>query len=117
MIRALSRRRRPYHLKAGPYPLVYRYLAGDGINEKEGAFLLPSFWIAQNHALAGNIPKARETLEVLMRFASPTGLFGEEHDAGTGDILGNYPQGFSHLGFLQAALEIKRATLKQQEEL
>lgn len=106
-----------HHLKAGPYPLVYRYLAEDGINEKEGAFLLPSFWIAQNHALAGNIPKARETLEALMRIASPTGLFGEEHDAETGDILGNYPQGFSHLGLLQAALEIEKATLKQQEEL
>ena len=102
-------------LQAGPYPLLYRYLSDDGINEKEGAFLLPSFWLAQNHALAGNIAKARETLEALIRIASPTGLYGEQYDAQTGDILGNYPQGFSHLGFLQAALEIESATAKTEE--
>ena len=100
------------HLSAGPFPLLYRYLSEDGINEKEGAFLLPSFWLVQNYALAGNIAKARETLEALLRLTSPTGLYGEEYDAASSEILGNYPQGFSHLGMLQATLEIEIATQK-----
>lgn len=65
-------------LKAGPYPLLYRYLSEDGVGGPEGAFLLPSFWLVEALALAGDLDQARVTLDSLISHMSPLGLYSEE---------------------------------------
>lgn len=98
-------------LAAGPYPLLYRYnpeLADDGVGGSEGAFLLPSFWLVEGLALSGMHREARATFESLLRHASALGLYSEEVHPKTGQFLGNFPQGFSHLGLVNAALALEQ---------
>ena len=92
-------------------PLLFRYHAEDGVGGPEGAFLLPSFWAVEARALAGDVGGARTDLHALMRYLSPLGLYAEEVDPESGAMLGNMPQGFSHLGLINAVFrleEIKR---------
>jgi alpha,alpha-trehalase len=90
--------------------LVYRYLAHDGLEGEEGTFLLCTFWLAEAQAFAGEIDRARETFERAIGYANDVGLLAEEVDAGTGELLGNFPQAFSHIGLINAAWAIHRAT-------
>src|SRR5438105_10921845 len=89
--------------------LVYRYLAHDGLEGEEGTFLLCTFWLAQAQALAGRVDEARATFERAAAFANDVGLLAEEVDAGTGELLGNFPQAFSHIGLINAAWAISEA--------
>jgi GH15 family glucan-1,4-alpha-glucosidase len=86
--------------------LVYRYLAPDGLEGEEGTFLLCTFWLAQAQALAGDVDRARATFEAAAAFANDVGLLSEEVDAGSGELLGNFPQAFSHIGLVNAAWAI-----------
>lgn len=99
------------HLGAGPEPLLYRYLNEDGVGGPEGAFLLPSFWLIEALALSNRPREARAYLARLIQNASPLGLYAEEVHPETQALLGNFPQGFSHLGLVNAIFrmeEIKR---------
>jgi GH15 family glucan-1,4-alpha-glucosidase len=78
----------------------------DGLSGKEGTFLICSFWLVSALAVIGEIQRARDLMERLLRVASPLGLYAEEFDAGTGRHLGNFPQAFSHLALLEAAARI-----------
>lgn len=92
-------------------PLLFRYHSEDGVGGPEGAFLLPSFWAVEARALAGDVGGARTELHALLGYLSPLGLYSEEVDPDTGAMLGNVPQGFSHLGLVNAIFrleEIKR---------
>jgi GH15 family glucan-1,4-alpha-glucosidase len=89
--------------------LVYRYLTNDGLAGEEGTFLLCTFWLAQALALAGEEARARETFERAAAFVNDVGLLAEEVDAGTGELLGNFPQAFSHIGLVNAAWAITQA--------
>jgi alpha,alpha-trehalase len=89
--------------------LVYRYLAADGLEGTEGTFLLCTFWLAHAHALAGELDRARAAFEAAATFANDVGLLSEEVDAGSGELLGNYPQAFSHIGLVNAAWAITEA--------
>jgi GH15 family glucan-1,4-alpha-glucosidase len=91
--------------------LVYRYLAHDGLESEEGTFLLCTFWLAQALALAGETDRARETFELAIAYANDVGLLAEEVDAETGELLGNFPQAFSHIGLVNAAWAIHQATV------
>jgi GH15 family glucan-1,4-alpha-glucosidase len=75
----------------------------DGLSGKEGTFLICSFWLVSALAIVGELQRARDLMERLLRIASPLGLYAEEFDAGTGRHLGNFPQAFSHLALLEAA--------------
>ena len=75
----------------------------DGLSGKEGTFLICSFWLVSALAMVGEVVRARDTLERLLRVASPLGLYAEEFDVGTGRHLGNFPQAFSHLALIEAA--------------
>src|SRR6266702_979446 len=86
--------------------LVYRYRAHDGLEGEEGTFLLCTFWLAHALALAGQVQRARETFERAAAFVNDVGLLAEEVDAGTGELLGNFPQAFSHVGLVNAAWAI-----------
>jgi GH15 family glucan-1,4-alpha-glucosidase len=75
----------------------------DGLSGKEGTFLICSFWLVSALAIVGELQRARDLMERLLRIASPLGLFAEEFDAATGRHLGNVPQAFSHLALIEAA--------------
>jgi GH15 family glucan-1,4-alpha-glucosidase len=89
--------------------LVYRYLSHDGLEGDEGTFLLCTFWLAQAQALAGRIDRARATFETAVAFANDVGLLSEEVDPDSGELLGNFPQAFSHIGLVNAAWAISQA--------
>lgn len=104
-----DRMRRTYariqeHLGAGD-GLLYRYRTGE--SPGEGAFGICSFWGAEYLALGGGTPEeARTTLERLCGYANDVGLFAEEIDPRTGAALGNFPQAFTHVGLVNAALSL-----------
>jgi alpha,alpha-trehalase len=89
--------------------LVHRYLTQDGLPGGEATFALCSFWLVDNLALQGRVDEARELFERLAGYASDTGLFAEMIDPVAGELLGNYPQGFTHLALIRSALNIARA--------
>src|SRR4051812_8717185 len=78
----------------------------DGLSGKEGTFLICSFWLVGALATIGEMQRAVDLMERLLRIASPLGLYAEEFDAGTGRHLGNFPQAFSHLALIGAAARI-----------
>jgi GH15 family glucan-1,4-alpha-glucosidase len=85
--------------------LVYRYLdADDGLPGGEAAFTYCTFWLVDNLALQGRIEEAKALFERALARASPLGLLAEEVHPTTGELLGNYPQAFSHIGVLRSAL-------------
>jgi GH15 family glucan-1,4-alpha-glucosidase len=97
-------------LTAGRYPLLYRYdhrEGDDGVGGREGAFLLPSFWLVEGLIMAGRHAEARAAFAHLLDYASPLGLLSEQIDPEHGTLLGNLPQGFSHLGLINAALRLE----------
>jgi GH15 family glucan-1,4-alpha-glucosidase len=89
--------------------LVYRYLAHDGLEGSEGTFLLCTFWLAQAQALAGEVERAKATFERAIAYINDVGLLAEEVDPATGELLGNFPQAFSHIGLVNAAWAIAQA--------
>jgi GH15 family glucan-1,4-alpha-glucosidase len=89
--------------------LVYRYLAHDGLAGEEGTFLLCTFWLAQAQALAGEVDQAVATFERAAAAISDVGLLAEEVDADSGEMIGNFPQAFSHIGLINAAWAIAQA--------
>jgi GH15 family glucan-1,4-alpha-glucosidase len=78
----------------------------DGLSGKEGTFVICSFWLVSALAEIGELQRARDLMERLLRVASPLGLYAEEFDTATGRHLGNFPQAFSHLALLEAAARI-----------
>src|SRR6202034_2763552 len=89
--------------------LVYRYLAHDGLAGEEGTFLLCTFWLAQAQALAGELDLATATFGRAMAAINDVGLLAEEVDPGSGEMIGNFPQAFSHIGLINAAWAIAQA--------
>ena len=81
----------------------------DGLAGEEGTFLLCTFWLAQALAMAGEVDRAREVFERAASYVTDLGLLAEEVDPGTGELLGNYPQAFSHIGLVNAAWAITQA--------
>jgi GH15 family glucan-1,4-alpha-glucosidase len=97
-------------LRAGD-GLLYRYLpeeSPDGLPGKEGAFLLCSFWLADNLSHQGRLEEALELYDSLCARAGPLGLLPEQIDPGNGAFLGNYPQGFSHIGVISSGVNLAR---------
>jgi GH15 family glucan-1,4-alpha-glucosidase len=91
--------------------LLYRYTPGeDGLAGDEGAFLPCSFWLVQALAATGAVDEAGELMADLVQLGGPLGLFAEEARPGTGELLGNFPQAFTHATLVQAALALRDAT-------
>ena len=72
--------------------------------------MLCTFWMVEALALAGRIDEAREQFERTIGFANDVGLLSEEVDPSTGELLGNFPQGFSHLSLVHAAVTLSSAS-------
>jgi alpha,alpha-trehalase len=93
--------------------LVYRYRAHDGLEGEEGTFILCTFWLAQALARAGQPARARTVFERAAAFVNDVGLLAEEVDPTSGELLGNFPQAFSHIGLVNAAWAISEIELQQ----
>ena len=92
--------------------LRYRSAAGpnaDGLEGVEGAFVICSFWLVSCLAQAGEVERATALFDRLVGYANDLGLLGEEVDAPSGELLGNFPQAFSHIGLINAAADLDRA--------
>ena len=85
---------------------VLRYVTGetdDGLSGKEGTFLICSFWLVSALTIVGEMRRATDLMERLLRIASPLGLYAEEFEVDRARHLGNFPQAFSHLALIEAA--------------
>jgi alpha,alpha-trehalase len=89
--------------------LVYRNRAPERLEGAEGSFLLCTFWLAHALALGGETLKARDAFGRAAAFANDLGLLAEEADGASGELLGNFPQAFSHIGLVNAAWAITQA--------
>jgi len=95
--------------------LVYRYDPGaspDGLRGAEGTFSLCTFSYVDSLARAGQVEKARNTFEKMLTYANHLGLYSEEI-ALTGEQIGNFPQAFTHLSLIDAALTLNRRLDRQ----
>ncbi|MCJ8166775.1 glycoside hydrolase family 15 protein [Pontibacter sp. E15-1] len=92
--------------------LVYRYStergASDGLDGTEGTFSICSFWYIENLSKAGQVDKARLHFEKMLGYASHLGLYSEEIGL-QGELLGNFPQAFTHLALISAAVELNKS--------
>jgi GH15 family glucan-1,4-alpha-glucosidase len=91
--------------------LVFRYDLGhatDGLDGGEGTFSLCSFWYVEALTRLGRLDEARLALEKMFTYANHLGLYAEQVGP-TGDQLGNFPQAFTHLSLISAALNLDRA--------
>jgi GH15 family glucan-1,4-alpha-glucosidase len=90
--------------------LVYRYdpeASPDGLRGSEGTFSLCTFAYVESLARAGQLDKARVTFEKMLTYANHLGLYSEEI-ALTGEQIGNFPQAFTHLALIDAAITLDR---------
>jgi GH15 family glucan-1,4-alpha-glucosidase len=92
--------------------LIYRYLRRDGLPPGEGAFGICCFWAVDALARSGNVRGAVQSFEQLLGYANDVGLYAEEIAPDTGAALGNFPQAFTHVGLICAALTLSQATSK-----
>jgi GH15 family glucan-1,4-alpha-glucosidase len=99
---------------------VLRYVTGetdDGLSGKEGTFLICSFWLVSALAIVGEMKRARDLMERLLRIESPLGLYAEEFEVERARHLGNFPQAFSHLALIEAAGRIILADFREELSL
>ena len=88
--------------------LLRRYEQGlDGMPGVEGSFGICSFWAVDVLARRGDLDEARRAFEHVVGFANDVGLLAEEIDPGSGELLGNFPQAYTHVGLINAALALE----------
>ena len=96
--------------------LLYRYPGDDGLAGQEGSFLLCTFWLAEALALTGRPQEAERVLHHAASHANDLGLLAEQTSP-EGELLGNFPQAFSHLGLVLAAQALADATADGASEV
>jgi GH15 family glucan-1,4-alpha-glucosidase len=95
--------------------LVWRYHSHDqqentdGLPGREGAFVLCTCWLIDCLVGLRELDRAQDLLEGMLDRANDLGLYSEEIDGETGQFLGNFPQAFSHLGIINAIVNLGRA--------
>ena len=107
-------------LTDGGFVLRYQNQSGlnpDGLSEQEGTFVICSCWLVSCLAMAEELERAEKLFARITGYANDLGLLAEEIDARTGDLLGNFPQAFSHIGVITAAWQIDQARERAQPHI
>jgi alpha,alpha-trehalase len=92
-----------------PQGFIYRYKGfDDGLSGGEGTFTICTLWFINNLIAIGELDRARQTFETVRGYANDLGLLSEEINPETGEMLGNFPQAFSHLAFIDNAVGLSR---------
>jgi GH15 family glucan-1,4-alpha-glucosidase len=86
--------------------LMLRYRNDDDFGQTTSAFAICSFWWAEALALAGRLEQAMRVFERVVAHANQVGLFSEDIEPNTGALLGNFPQAYTHVGLIHAAMTI-----------
>jgi len=86
--------------------LMLRYRHPDDFGDTTSAFTICSFWWVEALAMSGELDRAIEIFERLVAYANPVGLFSEDIEPSTGRLLGNFPQAYTHVGLVHAAITI-----------
>ncbi|HXQ54147.1 MAG TPA: glycoside hydrolase family 15 protein [Stellaceae bacterium] len=94
-------------LRRGPY--LYRYADADDLGPPATAFIVCSFWYVDALAACGRREEARELFETLLARRNHVGLLGEDLDVASGELWGNFPQTYSMVGLIQAAMRLSRS--------
>ena len=81
----------------------------DNLDGSEGMFIACTFWLVECLVQQGKVEEARKYFETAEATASDLGLFSEEYDVSNGEMLGNFPQGLTHLSHIAAAVVLNRA--------
>ena len=103
--------------RLGRNGLLYRYERDvDGLPPGEGAFGICSFWAVDHLVCRGDVDAARKMFEHVISLANDLGLFAEEIDPEDGSQLGNFPQAFTHVGAIFAALSLARAERRKEHD-
>jgi GH15 family glucan-1,4-alpha-glucosidase len=89
--------------------LVMRYTKDVVDPTREGAFLACSFWLADAYVLLGRLDEATRLFERMLGLCNDLGLLSEEYDPATQRLIGNFPQGFSHIGLINTAFNLIEA--------
>jgi GH15 family glucan-1,4-alpha-glucosidase len=93
--------------------LVRRYdtaTAEDGLPPGEGVFLACSFWLVDAYVMLGRLSDAESLFKRLVSLANDVGLLAEEYDPASKELLGNFPQAFSHVALVNSAFNLTRAS-------
>ena len=88
-------------------PLLYRYRHDDGLGETHAAFTVCGFWYAEALARMGRTREAEAQLAALAAHANHLGLLSEDIDPESGELWGNFPQTYSHVGLINAAFAVR----------
>ena len=97
---------RAYEQTLVEHGLMLRYKNADDFGQTTSAFTICSFWWAEALALMGELEEAATVFERVAAYANPVGLFSEDIDPATGALLGNFPQAYTHVGLIHAAMTI-----------
>ncbi len=111
MVRTVERIRRDLTTPEG---LILRYHSPDGLPGPEARFLACTFWLVECLALSGKRDEAKKIFERTEALANDLGLFSEEYDPDTGEMLGNFPQGLTHYSHIAAAVALEREVPPQE---
>ena len=91
------------------YSMLYRYRLRRGRKNKEGAFIVCSFWLVACLAKIGRTEEALRIFKDLIGYSNHLGLYSEEINPENLELMGNFPQAFSHMGLIMAAYELDQA--------
>ena len=97
---------RAYEKELAPHGLMLRYKHLDDFGHTTSAFSICSFWWVEALAMMGEVEEAVALFRRLERYANPLGLFSEDIEPETGALLGNFPQAYTHVGLIHAAITI-----------
>lgn len=97
---------RAYERMLAPDGLMMRYRHLDDFGHTTSAFSICSFWWVEALAMMGEVDEAVALFRKLERYANPMGLYSEDIEPATGELLGNFPQAYTHVGLIHAAITI-----------
>lgn len=86
--------------------LLKRYIHRDDFGDTENAFIICSFWLVEALARLGRFEEAEAMMEKLCGISNHLGLYSEDYDPESGELWGNFPQTYSHVGLIRAAFAL-----------